>query len=364
MQQSRQKHTDLKQLLSYVVRSVEKNTFPSHLSHLEEGLKTLYGNQEILHSTHADAVFVEELRSNAGDLAAGAALNFIHHKYTTNIDPDIIGGIISAALYKEGIKGVSKSERGAVNHLKRKFEVDMASYREEFQDVHAAVKAQESNLLHTLNKFRERARRRTAAYRKVVKKHYDEAVANYQSLEDTYNKHLALKTSVSYWTKQIDYHERKSSELGQLTFAIALITSLIVAVMFFLMLEPVGTARDALSASEKLSTPTFLRLFWENVHFGALGAFIVVTTIGSWMLRILVLRYLSHVHLRADADERVTMITTYLALLREEAVTKEDDRQMILQTLFRPAATGIVKDNAAPILMHEWMTKLSKSQGG
>ena len=81
---------------------------------------------------------------------------------------------------------------------------------------------------------------------------------------------------------------------------------------------------------------------------GHLVRFIVVTTIGSWMLRILVLRYLSHVHLRADADERVTMITTYLALLREEAVTKEDDRQMILQTLFRPAATGIVKDNAAP----------------
>ena len=54
-----QKHTHLRQLLSNVDGSVETNTFASYLSLLEEGLKTLYGNQEILHSTHADAVFVE-----------------------------------------------------------------------------------------------------------------------------------------------------------------------------------------------------------------------------------------------------------------------------------------------------------------
>jgi Family of unknown function (DUF6161) len=60
--------------------------------------------------------------------------------------------------------------------------------------------------------------------------------------------------------------------------------------------------------------------------------------------------FLSTRHLTTDAEERRTMITTFLALTRKSAV-KDDDRKFILAALFRPGADGIVNDESAPDTM-------------
>jgi hypothetical protein len=53
------------------------------------------------------------------------------------------------------------------------------------------------------------------------------------------------------------------------------------------------------------------------------------------IVRILVRLLLSNIHLLTDAGERVTMVQTYLALLKRGKL-KDDERMFILQTLFRP----------------------------
>ena len=69
--------------------------------------------------------------------------------------------------------------------------------------------------------------------------------------------------------------------------------------------------------------------------------------------------FLSNVHLHTDAKERVTMVQTYLALLRRGKITKDDER-LILQTLFRPTSTGIMKDDGVPLTALEAISKLNK----
>jgi len=46
--------------------------------------------------------------------------------------------------------------------------------------------------------------------------------------------------------------------------------------------------------------------------------------------------------------------------MRKGAVT-EKERELILAVLFRPAATGIVKDDAMPLTLAEAATRLGKS---
>ncbi|HBZ36947.1 MAG TPA: hypothetical protein DEO59_00225 [Balneola sp.] len=65
---------------------------------------------------------------------------------------------------------------------------------------------------------------------------------------------------------------------------------------------------------------------------------------------------LSNIHLRTDADERRVMILTYLSLLRRENAITEEDRKVILQTLFRPSATGIIKDDNLPTFLWDKFT--------
>jgi hypothetical protein len=77
--------------------------------------------------------------------------------------------------------------------------------------------------------------------------------------------------------------------------------------------------------------------------------------IGVWAIRVLVRLLLSNLHLEAEAVERRTMLLTYLALLRRGQGPSEQQRELILQTLFRPSATGIVKDDALPPIVAKWL---------
>ncbi|MEJ6850707.1 DUF6161 domain-containing protein [Sinorhizobium fredii] len=76
---------------------------------------------------------------------------------------------------------------------------------------------------------------------------------------------------------------------------------------------------------------------------------VVITTIVFWAGRILTRLFLSEHHLAIDAEERAVMAQTYLALTAE-GQAGEKERDIVLTSLFRPTADGIVKDDAAPDL--------------
>ncbi len=64
-----------------------------------------------------------------------------------------------------------------------------------------------------------------------------------------------------------------------------------------------------------------------------------------------------HLHLLTDAGERVVMVQTYLSLTEGDHLASKEDRQLILQVLFRPAADGIVKDEGMPFSLAEAFTR-------
>ena len=54
---------------------------------------------------------------------------------------------------------------------------------------------------------------------------------------------------------------------------------------------------------------------------------------------------------------RRTVILTYLALSREGKEIAPEDRKLILQHIFRSASDGLVKDDAAPPSIFEFLTR-------
>ena len=80
-----------------------------------------------------------------------------------------------------------------------------------------------------------------------------------------------------------------------------------------------------------------------HIHINRLFTAAILTTFGVWLVKISANIFMSHMHLETDAQERRTMMHTYLALTRKGQCPKEDERQLILQTLFRPSANGMIK---------------------
>lgn len=150
-----------------------------------------------------------------------------------------------------------------------------------------------------------------------------------------YMEHMALRAPVQYWTQKAAAHGAKGSALRVLLvkFAVRGGASLVAALLVLAGISIFGIAAGVPAG--------------VLVVLATIG--VVLTTIAFWAGRILTRLYLSEVHLTIDASERATMVETYLALTSIGEATKEE-RAIILGSLFRPTADGIVKDDAAPDL--------------
>jgi hypothetical protein len=88
------------------------------------------------------------------------------------------------------------------------------------------------------------------------------------------------------------------------------------------------------------------------------GALILLLSgFAIWLLRILTRMFLSNVHQSSDASQRKTMVETYLAL-EEEGKLTEERRTMIIEAMFRPVTTEVVKEDETPSHPFGFVSKL------
>ena len=194
-------------------------------------------------------------------------------------------------------------------------------------------------------------------------------------LETSFKERISLKSSVGYWTQKRDSHQNVMWIMAVTTVAIAVLTG-----VFFVMeaegLPSLNYILQSINADTKTGqvqttgtttvqvqttgTTTVQRPTAdpEKISGGQLSIMIVISTIGIWLTRLSGKIFLSNLHLRTDADERVTMIQTYLALLENKGLN-EGERELILQALFRSSSSGFIKDDG-PINILETLIKTLK----
>lgn len=161
-----------------------------------------------------------------------------------------------------------------------------------------------------------------------------------EALRKTFREELALRAPAEYWSKKRDGHLKWAWVSGALSFAGIGGSALGLGWQIHELLNktPAGSVPET----------------WRLAVLALVGVFTV------WALRLVVRMFLSHLHLLTDASERVVMVQTYLSLLEGEHLDSKEDRQLILQALFRPASDGIVKDEGVPFSLAEALTRTSK----
>lgn len=172
-------------------------------------------------------------------------------------------------------------------------------------------------------------------------KQFDEHQGGMEALRKTFREEIALRAPAEYWESKRTEHQGRSK--------------LYAALVFGGMAAAVGLLgrqiHDLLSETPRGSNPDT----WRVALLVLIGLFAV------WGLRLVVRMFLSHVHLATDAGERLVMVKTYLALLEGDRLASKEDRQLILQALFRPASDGIVKDEGIPPSFLEVLTRGPKT---
>jgi hypothetical protein len=308
--------------------------------HINNVLQRYYRERTILNSTSAAGRFVLDVKDSRGPVVAAgayAALVTSAIRIQGDVKPEILHGFIDAFLFKREVDWTAGAHEKVLNDLKNRYEQEIVRQNRRFEEI------ERTNA--TLNtSFDPQIREKVGALETLhhtqvdeFKKLIDEHVGKLKAIEETFTQKLALQAPVQYWETRQKYHRNQSGWWGG------------TGVLVLLVLCS-GMAWLIHWAFAKLAPN-------ENPKHWQLGILLVAVFFSIWVMRIMVRMFLSHMHLATDAAERRTMILTYLSMAREGEQVKPEDKNLILQHIFRSASDGLVKDDAAPPGFWELLTR-------
>ena len=243
-----------------------------------------------------------------------------------NMQYDTIKGILDFySSYEAGAKienGIATAEK-TLEGIKQKYhnsltELDSA-YNDKVADIDKAF-TDEKNKIET---WSQKTQSDLEEYLKLKQ-------AKLVELENLYNEKLRLEGPAKYWEVYSEECRQKGAKWRNWTiFTTGIIVIYLTLVLFALPYSLLW---------HKDITP-------QSVT--SIVIFALITSLLVYLNRLFVKLSLSSYHLSRDAKERHELIFLFLSLLNEKAITP-DDRNVILQSLFSRAETGLLKGDSSP----------------
>lgn len=263
-------------------------------------------------------------KAQANPPLAASILQYLLQLSPKEWDHTTISGAIAADRYLRGELTNIESERKALRSLKDTWEQRFSSNNSKFHDLLKAVSQSHED---------------TIALQSSDHKHYEklitEATNKLQELTETYDKELALRKPVSYWSQLSKRYKFAAFWTGATGIILgAILTALLV----------------------KYSHTFFLDT--NDIGYRHFLVFLVYATAAFGLLRVIAKLFVSHLHVKMDAEQRRTMLITFLALQRDGTDVSATDRQLILQALFRPGTSGLIKEDPTPSTTVEFLSNL------
>lgn len=295
-------------------------------AHLESAVPT----QSLWLSSSPTGAFILRLKDERHQLVAAGAYLALGGAYSQSQQPHplLLEGVIEGFLYKREIDWTATAHREALEKLKHQYSRNLSDQKRKYQEI-----VQANGELNA--KFGESLEAKVTLlgdlhvsqgdeFKLLIEKHEN----NLKAIENAYDQKLALLKPVKYWNARNKSHGSKAKKFAIASGVVgAVILGLLGWLAYKIFLDvPVG----------------------EKPQVWQVGVFSVAAFFGIWLERILVRLFISNMHLATDAEERVTMLQTYLSITREGSVFAPEDKKMILERLFHPATDGLVKDDAAP----------------
>ena len=322
-----------------------QNSLESSKTQIQEALV----RRKLPHSSTPLAKRIDAYRQDVGDQAASFLLA-VHvppdqgHQFQPN-DLNAWRGLVDGLVDRfqpapSAAKGKKQAADQSFEQLRVKAEELVADKTEKYDALHRSY-AQLADGVQAAStaqstQFADAQDERAKAFEALLNEHK----SGMEALRKLYREEMGLKAPAEYWETKRAGHTRLTWITGSLSFAGIAGAALGLG----------WQIHDLLVATPKGSAPES----WRIAVLVLIGLFAV------WGVRLVVRMFLSNMHLMTDAAERVVMVKTYLSLLEGDRLSSAEDRQLILQALFRPASDGIVKDEAIPASFFELLTRNPK----
>jgi len=327
-----------------------KNDPTNYNNHVTNWINTFQNNLSSKQIFTEDAPFASFIQRQAKlrPEYGVAAIAVIFNINLTGLDRFVLDGIKQAEDYVSGSSDQVNDQSESMQQLRDLWDEELTEKRDgwvsEYQGKIDEATIQNQKVDGLIGSWQEQTETQTTdleSHKQQFKEKFSseltKAKEDLENLTKTYDDKLALQASVRYWKSQEKYHKSAS-----IWFAIA--TGVAVAIVLYSLITFANN---------------HLAVGFKDIQVSRLLISALLASFGVWIVKICANLFMSHNHLRTDAQERRTMIHTYLALLRKGQGPREEDRQLILQTLFRPSNTGMIKEDAGPSNLVDMVNRLS-----
>ena len=302
---------------------LQKNRKPNESAPLAQPVQQAFkqGNRTLHPSDSAQAKFLQALNKERPNDASAALCIILDQPPNAN-EPSSFTGAAALALFE------AETSRSAQNHRESLNEV----YRDGRKQI-ASLKGQHTRLTRVTSDLEETGNSAIAdqdsAHQDLLADHkqklderFIQATETLSAHEETYREEIALHATIDYWAEEKKQRTNESQWVA-------------------------GCFSVSLVAAAGMLWWFATQLFAAEITPQKIGAIFLAAAPIFWGLRVLARLLLSYLHLASDAGHRQLLIKTYLALHNEGKV-RDEDRELLLGSIFRPASTGIVRDDAAP----------------
>lgn len=173
-------------------------------------------------------------------------------------------------------------------------------------------------------------------------KWYTAKISKIQKLEETYETKLKLEKPARYWEIKSKRHHAQGNKAKIILFILIGISAVFLGAI--LLISPDWIFFNVF----KGNSAALIR--WSILFLSLISLVVFGVRIVSRIM-------LSSFHLARDAEERHTLTFFYLALLKDSEI-KDDERKLIMQSLFSRSETGLLKEDSSPTMPNDMLAKL------
>jgi hypothetical protein len=322
---------------------------PQHYAQIVQSIPSyvtdVFVQRKLPHTSSPLFKRIESYRSEAGDLAATffASVHVPppqgHHPQPQELQAwrGLVEGLLDRYPPASSVMSKLQANEASFEELRSRCEALIGEKSTTLDALHRHFQASADSIAAASSSqttdFTTAQSERSEQFNSLLREH----TTALEKLRRAFREEMALRAPAEYWSSKRTTHLWIAGITGLISFLS------IAACGWFLAQE----IQSLLAASASGSAPES----WKVATLALVSLFAV------WAVRLVVRLFLSHTHLATDASERVVMLKTYMSLLEGDRLSSPEDRQLILQALFRPASDGIVKDEGVPSSLMEYFTR-------
>jgi len=298
--------------------------------------------QQMMSADSAEALFLISTFKESAKLFDAAYAYLIQSvSYSSLSNKDFLKGVIMAVLFElreSPSLNNSSHERNSFNSLKKRVEKYVIDSDKELKDL---LKEGEDNInafVKTSDQIKKQDQEKLDKWfsmnQTTAKNLTDHVTEERKNIEQTYKELLQLQAPAQHWKETSQKLLDEGHMFMRGLFALIFLGGISLYILLW-----------------KTPESMLASFFNEDKVAAVRWSIVFVTFISIIFFGIQALRkaMFSSFHLARDAQEREKLTLYYLSLIKEGAIG-EDDKKLILQSLFSRADSGLLKEDSSPTM--------------